>query len=76
MLIFRGLATVIVGESVPITSLEFRGIARNYLPNILGWWGPFDGLTIVLGILCIVALPGASCASAPVWPRSAWCPSR
>lgn len=46
MLIFRGLATVIVGESVPITSLEFRGIARNYLPNILGWWGPFDGLTI------------------------------
>ena len=54
MLIFRGLATVIVGESVPITSLEFRGIARNYLPNILGWWGPFDGLTIVLGILCIV----------------------
>ena len=48
------LATVIVGESVPITSLEFRGIARNYLPNILGWWGPFDGLTIVLGILCIV----------------------
>ena len=38
MLIFRGLATVIVGESVPITSLEFRGIARNYLPNILGWW--------------------------------------
>ncbi len=44
MLIFRGLATVIVGESVPITSLEFRGIARNYLPNILGWWGPFDGL--------------------------------
>lgn len=56
MLIFRGLATVIVGESVPITSLEFRGIARNYLPNILGWWGPFDGLTIVLGILCIVGL--------------------
>ena len=53
MLIFRGLATVIVGESVPITSESFRGIARNYLPNVLGWWGPFDGLTIVLGILCI-----------------------
>ena len=41
MLIFRGLATVIVGESVPITSESFRGIARNYLPNVLGWWGPF-----------------------------------
>lgn len=55
MLIFRGLATVIVGESVPITSNAFRGIARNYLPNILGWWGPFDGLTIVLGLLAIAA---------------------
>lgn len=53
MLIFRGLATVIVGESVPITSDAFRGIARNYLPNIFGFWGPFDGLTIVLGILAI-----------------------
>ena len=53
MLIFRGLATVIVGESVPITSPEFRGIARNYLPQLLGWWGPFDGLTIVVGIACI-----------------------
>ncbi len=56
MLMFRGLATVIVGESVPITSNEFRGIARNYLPNILGFWGKFDGLTIVLGLLCIAAL--------------------
>ena len=53
MLIFRGLATVIVGESVPITSPEFRGIARNYLPQLLGWWGPFDGLPIVVGIACI-----------------------
>jgi len=55
MLIFRGLATVIVGESVPITSAQFRGIARDYLPNILGWWGPFDGLTVVLGLICILA---------------------
>lgn len=53
MLIFRGLATVIIGESVPITSPEFRGIARNYLPQLLRWWGPFDGLTIVVGIACI-----------------------
>ncbi|KFI46724.1 putative multiple sugar transport system permease protein [Bifidobacterium bohemicum] len=55
MLIFRGLATVIVGESVPITSDAFRGIARNYVPNILGFWGPFDGLSIVVGVLCIAA---------------------
>ena len=54
MLMFRGLATVIVGESVPITSNAFRGIARDYLPNILGVWGPFDGLTLVVGVLCIV----------------------
>lgn len=53
MLIFRGLATVIVGESVPITSNDFRGIARNYLPNILGFWGQFDALTLVVGVLCI-----------------------
>ena len=53
MLIFRGLATVIVGESVPITSNAFRGIARDYVPSILGFWGPFDGLTIVVGLLCI-----------------------
>ena len=53
MPIFRGLATVIIGESAPITSPEFRGIARNYLPQLLGWWGPFDGLTIVVGIACI-----------------------
>ena len=53
MLIFRGLATVIIGESAPITSPEFRGIARNYLPQLLGWRGPFDGLTIVVGIACI-----------------------
>ena len=56
MLMFRGLATVIVGESVPITSNAFRGIARDYLPNILGFWGPFDGLTLVVGVLCIVGL--------------------
>ncbi|MCH4160149.1 MAG: sugar ABC transporter permease [Bifidobacterium sp.] len=59
MLIFRGLATVIVGESVPITSSAFRGIARNYLPNILMFWGPFDGLTIVLGLVCIAAFAWA-----------------
>ena len=45
---------MIVGESVPITSNAFRGIARDYLPNILGFWGPFDGLTLVVGVLCIV----------------------
>ena len=76
MLMFRGLATVIVGESVPITSNAFRGIARDYLPNILGFWGPFDGLTLVVGVLCIVATPFPSCASASASRRSDWCPNR
>ncbi|MFC0265696.1 multiple monosaccharide ABC transporter permease [Alloscardovia macacae] len=52
MLIFRGLATVIVGESVPITSRDFRGIASNYIPNFLGFGpGGMSILTIVVGAL-------------------------
>ena len=49
MLIFRGLATVIVGESVPITSRDFRGIASNYVPNFLGFIGDMSTLTLVVG---------------------------
>ncbi|WP_018142858.1 multiple monosaccharide ABC transporter permease [Alloscardovia criceti] len=51
MLIFRGLATVIVGESVPITSRDFRGIASNYIPNFLGFVGDMSLLTLVVGAL-------------------------
>ncbi|WP_418969296.1 multiple monosaccharide ABC transporter permease [Alloscardovia omnicolens] len=51
MLIFRGLATVIVGESVPITSRDFRGIASNYVPNFLGFVGDMSTLTLVVGAL-------------------------
>ncbi|WEV73231.1 multiple monosaccharide ABC transporter permease [Bifidobacterium sp. ESL0790] len=53
MLIFRGLATVVAGESIPLQSTQFRAIAKDYVPNILGFWGPFDGLTIVLGVAAI-----------------------
>ncbi|KFI45589.1 putative multiple sugar transport system permease protein [Bifidobacterium bohemicum] len=53
MLIFRGLATVVAGESIPLQSEPFRAIAKDYLPNILGFWGPFDGLTIVVGVLAM-----------------------
>ncbi len=55
MLIFRGLATVIVGESVPITNDAFRGIARDYLPNIFGFVFGLDVLTIILGLLVFAA---------------------
>ncbi|WEG12491.1 sugar ABC transporter permease [Pullulanibacillus sp. KACC 23026] len=55
MLIFRGLATTMINASVPVNNTYFNAIAANYLPNILGWWGPFDGFSIVVGILAIVA---------------------
>jgi putative multiple sugar transport system permease protein len=54
MLIFRGLATTMINASIPIHSVPFVAIANNYVPNIFGWWGKFDGLTIVVGILCIL----------------------
>jgi putative multiple sugar transport system permease protein len=53
MLLFRGLSTILVGESVPIKSQAFRNIAKGYLPNILGFAGPFDILTLVVGGLII-----------------------
>lgn len=53
MLLFRGLSTILVGESVPIKSQAFRNIAKGYLPNILGFAGPFDILTLVVGALII-----------------------
>lgn len=53
MLLFRGLSTILVGESVPIKSQAYRNIAKGYLPNVLGFAGPFDVLTLVIGILII-----------------------
>lgn len=55
MLLFRGLATVIAGESIPISDSAFRSIASAYLPNIFGFWGDCDGLTLIVGLLCIAA---------------------
>lgn len=54
MLIFRGLATVIAGESIPLRSREFRAISKDFLPNIFGFWFGLDGLTLVVGVLAIV----------------------
>ncbi|MDR2976653.1 MAG: sugar ABC transporter permease [Streptococcaceae bacterium] len=55
MLVFRGLATTMINASIPVNNSSFNAIAANYLPNILGFWGPFDGLTIVVGLLIIAA---------------------
>lgn len=54
MLIFRGLATTMINASIPVNNAYFNAIAANYLPNILGFWGPYDGLTIVVGLLSIL----------------------
>ncbi|MFT9232083.1 MAG: sugar ABC transporter permease [Bifidobacterium sp.] len=53
MLIFRGLATLIAGESIAVRSTPFRTIAIGYLPNGFGFWWGFDGLTIVIGAIGI-----------------------
>ncbi|MBB5887292.1 multiple monosaccharide ABC transporter permease [Lactovum miscens] len=55
MLVFRGLATTMINASIPVNNSSFNAIAANYLPNIFGFWGHFDGLTIVVGLLIIAA---------------------
>jgi putative multiple sugar transport system permease protein len=54
MLIFRGLATLVAGESIAVRSAPFRSIAIDYLPNVFGFWGGLDGLTLVVGAVCII----------------------
>lgn len=54
MLVFRGLATVIAGESIPLRSREFRAISKDFLPNIFGFWFGLDGLTLVVGTVVIL----------------------
>lgn len=54
MLVFRGLATVIAGESIPLRSREFRAISKDFLPNIFGFWFGLDALTLVVGAVVIV----------------------
>jgi putative multiple sugar transport system permease protein len=63
MLLFRGFATVLAGESIPIKSEFYRDIAKNYVPNILGFIpnpfnpkGVFDVFTVVLGLFAIAAV--------------------
>lgn len=54
MLVFRGLATVIAGESIPLRSREFRAISKDFLPNVFGFWFGLDVLTLVVGAVVIV----------------------
>jgi len=54
MLVFRGLATTMINASIPVNDSSFNAIAASYLPNIFGFWGPFDALTVIIGVLLIV----------------------
>ncbi|MDR0298399.1 MAG: sugar ABC transporter permease [Streptococcaceae bacterium] len=54
MLIFRGLATHVAGQSIPVNSNSpLVAISSNFLPNVFGFWGPFDGLSIVVGLAAL-----------------------
>ena len=56
MLIFRGLAIVLVGETVAGLPQGFIRIANGSLPNALGFIDQLDVVTILIGALAIVAM--------------------
>ncbi|MGP7960122.1 multiple monosaccharide ABC transporter permease [Sanguibacter sp. A247] len=56
MLIFRGLAIVIAGTTISGFPQGFNDVAGGYIPAWLGFTGPFDLLTLLIGIVAIVGL--------------------
>ncbi|MDR2723103.1 MAG: sugar ABC transporter permease [Cellulomonadaceae bacterium] len=56
MLIFRGLAIVLVGQTVAPLPSTFNQIGGGSLPNFLGFAGNSDVLTIVIGLIAIAGL--------------------
>lgn len=52
MLIFRGLATVVAGESIPVSDPMFRAISKDYLPTI--FVGDLSLTALVVGLAAIV----------------------
>lgn len=56
MLIFRGLAIVLVGTTVSGLPSGFVAISNNALPNSLGFLAALDGVTLLIGIVAIVGL--------------------
>ncbi|MHB9862049.1 multiple monosaccharide ABC transporter permease [Streptomyces sp. YIM S03343] len=56
MLLFRGLAIVLVGTTVAGLPEGFNAISNNSLPNALGFLGVLDGLTLLIGIVAIAGL--------------------
>ena len=56
MLIFRGLAIVIVGQTVAGLPAPFVAISNGSVPNVLGYLANRDVVTLVIGLVTIVAL--------------------
>ncbi len=56
MLIFRGLAIVLVGQTVPVRPMGFKQISSGSVPNALGFAGELDVITLVIGAVAIAAI--------------------
>ncbi|MBM6712138.1 sugar ABC transporter permease, partial [Faecalicatena contorta] len=52
MLIFRGLATVVAGESIPVSDSTFRAISISYVPTI--FVGDLALTALIAGLIAIV----------------------
>ena len=55
MLIFRGLALVIVSQTIRVNDSSFNSIVSGSLPNFLGFSGDMDVVTLLIGALTIAA---------------------
>ncbi|PYF99321.1 putative multiple sugar transport system permease protein [Georgenia satyanarayanai] len=56
MLIFRGLAIVLVGTTVAGLPRPFNAISNGSVPNVLGFVANLDVVTLLIGALAIVGL--------------------
>jgi putative multiple sugar transport system permease protein len=59
MLLFRGLAIVLVGTTVAGLPEGFNAISNSSLPNALGFFGELDGMTLLIGTVAIAGLLAA-----------------
>lgn len=63
MLIFRGLAIILVGVTVSSFPSGFVSISNGSVPNFLGYSGNADVVTLLIGLVAIVALVGSQVRS-------------
>ena len=56
MLIFRGLAIVLVGTTVAGLPRPFNAISNGSVPNVLGYAANLDAVTLLIGALAIAGL--------------------